>query len=1105
MCSGLFVSASANALEHPFLGSLGEASKPSFEEAQGVAVDQATGDLLVLDREAGTLSRWHADGTAAKFSALGTNVIDKLNFGLAAAKNPGEVQVAVDNSCALHEPPLSELTSPTCAELDPANGNIYVATIGAKAIEIFDENGTLLGQLTEYNDGSAKAITPCGVAVDPAGNVYVGDFPFGVHKYEPVANPPVNADNSNNFPLAQNCNVAAGAGPVDGFIFPVHFNGAVAKLDGSTGAQKYVVDPSATTTATVNPETGTLFTAVGSEVREFDVSGETEAIPGLPIAPGGEKVGGVAVDAQSGNIYVSRKGNPNIEVWGPAAQLPKATTEEATVANGTVTLHGVVNANEGTPATCEFQFVEVSADGFEGATSVPCTPSGPFTGNVNEAVSAQISGLSEAAFRFRLVGKNEEGSKAGETLLFSTFAEVALPDGRAYEMVSPPQKAGEVIPPEPETQLGGSCGDCLPGENFAVAPMQSTAEGNSVLYLGQPFSEGLSAGANEYIAPRSSSGWGIETLSTPQFASGSGQGYQAFADDLSRAVLRQSQPTLSPQAPTRGGKGFENLYLVGGGALTPLITSEPPNRDTGNFRVQFGGANAGSPLVPPFSHLAFEADDALTEEVPGIAPAAPEVGAGECTLGEAECNLYEWSDGELRLVNVLPDESAAGNSVIGAGRLLAGGGTPKLEATNISHAISDDGSRIFWSSEETGQVYVRVNGEETLEVPGPGSCKKSVLEGERACFLTASADGSRVLLSNGTLYELNGAGTAYEESADLTEEESGFQGILGAAEDLSRIYFVDTAALSDQENVNEEEAEGGKLNLYSWDEGELTFIGKLATGDKAFGTRSYGTWAASPSQRTAQVSPDGSWLAFMSLARLTGYDNNLRGGGNCNSSGTACREVFVYSAEEEELSCASCNPTGQQPLGPANLSLIRPDAPFRQPANLSPQGEGRVFFESQDTLVSRDVNGRIQDVYEWEPQGIGSCERAGGCVYLISSGNSANDSMFMDSSEDGANAFFITREQLLRRDKNQQLDLYDARIGGGFEEPDEGGCSPEACAGPIAPAPTQPSAASASFAGSGNPPTPKPKPKHCKKGFVKKHGKCVKKHKPKQKSGRQGR
>ena len=33
---------------------------------------------------------------------------------------------------------------------------------------------------------------------------------------------------------------------------------------------------------------------------------------------------------------------------------------------------------------------------------------------------------------------------------------------------------------------------------------------------------------------------------------------------------------------------------------------------------------------------------------------------------------------------------------------------------------------------------------------------------------------------------------AYVESADLTEGEGGFEGILGASEDLARIYFVDT-------------------------------------------------------------------------------------------------------------------------------------------------------------------------------------------------------------------------------------------------------------------------------------------------------------------------
>ncbi len=155
-----------------------------------------------------------------------------------------------------------------------------------------------------------------------------------------------------------------------------------------------------------------------------------------------------------------------------------------------------------------------------------------------------------------------------------------------------------------------------------------------------------------------------------------------------------------------------------------------------------------------------------------------------------ECNLYEWVEGELRLINVLPGNgSAAVGAVLGAGRLLA----EEPYTPIVDHAISDDGSRIFWSAEQTGEVYVRVDGEETLEIPGPGTCKESVAEANRVCFLTASADGTGVLLSDGQVYELNEAGSAYEPTVDLTEGEGGFEGILGATEDLSRIYFVDTA------------------------------------------------------------------------------------------------------------------------------------------------------------------------------------------------------------------------------------------------------------------------------------------------------------------------
>ncbi len=63
--------------------------------------------------------------------------------------------------------------------------------------------------------------------------------------------------------------------------------------------------------------------------------------------------------------------------------------------------------------------------------------------------------------------------------------------------------------------------------------------------------------------------------------------------------------------------------------------------------------------------MVFEANDALTDADPPNAPAAPAVAANEA-------NLYEWFDGELRLVNVLPGNNAAvPDAVIGSGRLLA--------------------------------------------------------------------------------------------------------------------------------------------------------------------------------------------------------------------------------------------------------------------------------------------------------------------------------------------------------------------------------------------------------------------------------------------------
>jgi hypothetical protein len=55
-----------------------------------------------------------------------------------------------------------------------------------------------------------------------------------------------------------------------------------------------------------------------------------------------------------------------------------------------------------------------------------------------------------------------------------------------------------------------------------------------------------------------------------------------------------------------------------------------------------------------------------------------------------------------------------------------------------------------------------------------------------------------------------------------------------------------------------------------------------------------------------------------------------------------------------------------------------------------------------------------------------------GCVGLISSGGSGQESVFLDASETGVDVFFMTTAKLVPQDTDTQYDIYDARIDGGF-------------------------------------------------------------------------
>jgi hypothetical protein len=270
------------------------------------------------------------------------------------------------------------------------------------------------------------------------------------------------------------------------------------------------------------------------------------------------------------------------------------------------------------------------------------------------------------------------------------------------------------------------------------------------------------------------------------------------------------------------------------------------------------------------------------------------------------------------------------------------------------------------------------------------------------------------------------------------------QGVIGASADRSYVYFVNSSG------------------LWLWQEGANTKI--AASADASNYPAATGT---------ARVSADGTRLAFLSSASLTGYPNAGK------------TEVYLYEAPADRLLCVSCNARGAVPKGPSTIPAARAAGegapPLYKPRALSENGR-RLFFDSADNLVSVDTD-FAPDVYEWEAQGTGGCAKAAGCLGLVSGGR-VGASSFLDASADGTDAFFLTATSLLPADPGY-LDVYDARAGGGFPEPTPPiPCFGDACQGP-APAPEDPAPATDLLLGRGNPPLPKPK--HRKRHKHKKH------------------
>jgi hypothetical protein len=695
-----------------------------------------------------------------------------------------------------------------------------------------------------------------------------------------------------------------------------------------------------------------------------------------------------------------------------------------------------------------------------------------------------------------------------------------LPDRRTYELVSPVDKNGGDVE-LPITAL-------LPGGIEIAA--QSSLDGNKIEYASvDAFGDGLKSAPFEsyYIATRGEHGWSSEPInpeqpswSTPHTLNG--PQFVWFSPELSTAILYTpytiEKSLIEESSFTPFSQGNLLVYNRTSGRFNSLSPANAP-RLAGHEEPEGYPALAG--VSSDTNRAIFAYEGSLTSG---------------STSEQGHVNLYLWTrDKGFRLVDLLPgpgevpDPNMGLASGFGSGHVNLYNAGRSYGGEELTHAISTTGTKVFWT-DSLGTLYVRqysIHGggetEQTFQVDasqgGGGS--------GGGHFWAANADGSRAFFTDpnkltkestaeptggaceghGDLYEYRTEGESEGPGklTDLTTADPAgacIYGVSAVSEDGSYVYFVAGGKLTAS-------AEEGKPNLYVLHDPnggapEIKLIAILYPADETvWQGEQIGEYSGGIQDRRVGIPPDGTHFLFQSRSSLKGYDNRIAtfhsGAGRCEEPATEtekpCEEVFLYDTATGALTCVSCNPSGSRPLGESYVNGAHNKLYY--PHYLSDDGN-RVFFNSYDSLVPRDTNGR-QDAYEWERRGVGSCPLTTvepGCIFLISNGTNVADSTFAEATPDGSNVFFTTSAQLVPQDIDQNRDLYDARVDGfsaGAENlPQE--CTEEECR-PTTPATTFGQPASLTFSGRGNQtltPTTTVKPKPVKK----KPKKARKKRKP---------
>jgi hypothetical protein len=772
------------------------------------------------------------------------------------------------------------------------------------------------------------------------------------------------------------------------------------------------------------------------QVKSFETPGPpvvmtfvTYALEGETIRVLGQVKGGFAsgesYEAHYHLEYVSQK-QFEASGWVDATSTPETALEDQEHAGGTVEVVDVVSdAPPGLEPgeTYHYRFIASNT-----------TAGGPVVTGNEETVTVPTPATAEPA----ATCPNEA---------FRIGPGARLPDCRAYEQVTPAEK--------------GSAQDAFRYPTGLLEGVLVGADGEH-LFLHDP---GVHWGLNsdpilgDYFFSRTPSGWQTTSIRP---------GGEPGEDSLETNVFNPDLTEI----------GVEDEWYDSEVAESPSV----------EFKVgPAGGPYQLVALLPRSEHTELVGESANGSKY--VLASEDRTLAGHATGTTSRDDLYEFSEGQLRQLNVLGGSPGTPISTCGAEIAHYEGhqNQPTGNALQLAqNAVSEDGSRVFFTDDCTHRLYMRVNGAETVDIGEYG-------------LVAADPQGTALLLENDA-GELVGYNT---ETATMVTQSSAE---LATAHEL--------AALGIPVPPDPEAGDFFAHPRDSWFVGDVNGLtAGILSGPPRKPSRSLSQEQAEDQQAFRYDSVE-HVVECVSCASL--FDPHPRFGaffngiiGTPDDHNGVLDDTFTSNG-----GTPSRNPSLSETVGSANGDFVFFDTtsallPQDVDGEIEPPGGdcyGLCEVEAEDPQLESSEFSPSSDVYEWRKNGVDGCTHIQGCLALITTGKGGFLNEFLGSDASGRDVFFATDESLAPGDDDTASDIYDARIDGGFTAPSPrpAECEGDSCSTPLA-APNDLTPASATFQGAGDVPgaTPEanPKPKAKAKKHAKRRSGTKRKRKKRRKAG----